>query len=65
MKDRINLAVKYREPFRPFAATVLQEHQADWFEGVADSPYMTATFRGRSGKAADVPAVIHLDKRVS
>jgi carbamoyltransferase len=37
MKDRINLAVKYREPFRPFAATVLQEHQADWFEGAADS----------------------------
>jgi carbamoyltransferase len=61
MKDRINRAVKFREEFRPFAASVLEEHQGDWFEHVAVSPYMTVTFSAKPGGAARVPAVIHKD----
>ena len=36
----LNLKVKYRESFRPFAPTVLREDMADWFEMDYDSPYM-------------------------
>jgi carbamoyltransferase len=36
----LNLKVKYRESFRPFAPSVLREHVADWFELDDDSPYM-------------------------
>jgi carbamoyltransferase len=40
MQQRLNLAVKKRESFRPFAPSVLREHVAEWFELDADSPYM-------------------------
>jgi len=40
MQSALNLKVKYRESFRPFAPSVLREHLADWFELDADSPYM-------------------------
>jgi carbamoyltransferase len=40
MQSLLNLKVKYRESFRPFAPSVLREHVADWFELDADSPYM-------------------------
>jgi carbamoyltransferase len=40
MQRTLNLRVKYRESFRPFAPSVLREDVADWFELEADSPYM-------------------------
>ena len=40
MQKTLNLRVKYRESFRPFAPSVLREDVADWFEMDADSPYM-------------------------
>jgi carbamoyltransferase len=40
MQKTLNLRVKYRESFRPFAPAVLREDVADWFELDADSPYM-------------------------
>ena len=40
MQSTLNLKVKYRESFRPFAPAVLREDVADWFELDADSPYM-------------------------
>jgi len=40
MQKMLNLKVKYRESFRPFAPSVLREDVADWFEIDADSPYM-------------------------
>jgi carbamoyltransferase len=40
MQKALNLKVKYRESFRPFAPSVLRERAADWFELEADSPYM-------------------------
>jgi carbamoyltransferase len=40
MQSTLNLRVKYRESFRPFAPSVLREDVADWFELDADSPYM-------------------------
>jgi len=40
MQKTLNLKVKYRESFRPFAPSVLREHVAEWFELDNDSPYM-------------------------
>ena len=40
MQRILNLKVKYRESFRPFAPSVLREDVAEWFELHADSPYM-------------------------
>ena len=40
MQKLLNLKVKYRESFRPFAPSVLREDVAQWFEMDADSPYM-------------------------
>ncbi len=40
MQKTLNLRVKYRESFRPFAPAVLREDVSDWFELEADSPYM-------------------------
>jgi carbamoyltransferase len=40
MQSVLNLKVKYRESFRPFAPSVLREDVADWFELDGDSPYM-------------------------
>jgi carbamoyltransferase len=40
MQKSLNLRVKYRESFRPFAPAILREDVADWFELSTDSPYM-------------------------
>ena len=40
MQSVLNLKVKYRESFRPFAPAVLRERVSDWFELAEDSPYM-------------------------
>jgi carbamoyltransferase len=40
MQSTLNLKVKFRESFRPFAPSVLREHVAEWFEINVDSPYM-------------------------
>lgn len=61
MKDRINARVKFREEFRPFAPAVLDEHGAEYFEGYQVSRYMERTLRFRLEKAAEVPAVVHVD----
>ena len=40
MQSKLNLKIKYRESFRPFAPSVLREHVSDWFDLDTDSPYM-------------------------
>ena len=40
MQSVMNLKIKYRESFRPFAPSVLREHVAEWFDLIDDSPYM-------------------------
>ncbi len=41
MQSTMNLKIKYRESFRPFAPSVLSERATEYFEGIADSPYMS------------------------
>jgi len=40
MQKQLNLKVKYRESFRPFAPSILREHVSEWFDQDVDSPYM-------------------------
>lgn len=63
MRDRINLSVKYRESFRPFAPAVLAESAADYFHATASpaSPFMERVFMVREDKRKDIGAVVHSD----
>jgi carbamoyltransferase len=61
MKDRINARVKFREEFRPFAPSILDEHGADWFECYQPSRYMERTLSFRPDVRSRVPAVVHED----
>jgi len=62
IKDRINARVKFREPFRPFAPSVLHEHQHKWFScGSLDLPYMLEVVEFLPNQASKVPAVMHVD----
>ena len=61
IKDRINRIIKKREPFRPFAPSVAEEHAAEFFEGYQPSPFMLFTFPVRAEKRALVPAITHTD----
>jgi carbamoyltransferase len=61
MKNRLNQRVKHREPFRPFAASVLAEHQSLWFKDSFDSPAMEAVFETEDLIRERIPAVVHAD----
>jgi len=61
MKDILNLKIKRRESFRPFAPSVLREYVSDWFEEDDDVPFMMKVFQFREEKRAEVPAVTHVD----
>ena len=61
MKDKLNARVKHRESFRPFAASVLEEFQHEWFENPFYSPTMEAVFQVKPDKAHLIPAVVHAD----
>jgi carbamoyltransferase len=61
MKDRINEAIKFREPFRPFAPSVLAERAAEYFDGIDDSPFMILVTDVLPDKRDVVPAITHAD----
>jgi len=61
MKDILNLKIKRRESFRPFAPSILREHVKDWFELDDDVPFMMKVFQIREGKRPQIPAVTHVD----
>ena len=61
IRDVINARVKFREPFRPFAPSVLAERAAEFFEIGQPDPFMTLAPRVRPGMAACIPAAVHVD----
>jgi len=61
MKDVLNLKIKRRESFRPFALSILREATDDWFEQDDDVPFMMQVFQVRADKRAQIPAVTHVD----
>ena len=54
MQRNLNLKIKYRESFRPFAPSVLNEDVADWFELDSDSPYMLIVADLRKNRRRDM-----------
>ncbi|HUC61862.1 MAG TPA: carbamoyltransferase C-terminal domain-containing protein [Alphaproteobacteria bacterium] len=61
MKDILNLKIKRRESFRPFAPSILREEVAAWFETDDDVPFMMQVFQIRPERRAAIPAVTHVD----
>lgn len=61
MKDVLNLKIKRRESFRPFAPAILRERVADWFEEEDDVPFMMQVFQVRPERRRQVPATTHVD----
>lgn len=63
MKGKVNSAVKYREAFRPFAPSVLEEYVTEYFECNKDTrvPFMEKVFMIKSEKRKLIPAVTHID----
>jgi carbamoyltransferase len=61
MKDILNLKIKRRESFRPFAPSVLRESVSEWFEHDDDVPFMMQVFQIRAEKREAIPAVTHVD----
>jgi carbamoyltransferase len=61
MMQILNDRVKFREEFRPFAPSILEEFGAEWFEDYQGSPYMDRTLRFRPEARNCVPAVVHVD----
>jgi len=61
MKDILNLKIKRRESFRPFAPSILRESVNDWFETDDDVPFMMQVFKIRPDKRKEIPAVTHVD----
>jgi carbamoyltransferase len=61
IKEQINRIIKKREPFRPFAPSVLEERAADYFEPYAPSPFMLFTYPVKPSQRSIIPAVTHTD----
>jgi carbamoyltransferase len=61
MKDILNLKIKRRESFRPFAPSILREAVSDWFEQDDDVSFMMQVYPIREEKRALIPAVTHVD----
>ena len=61
IKALLNLKIKKREGFRPFAPSILSEHQPEWFESDASVPFMSQVFKIKKNKRKEIPAVVHRD----
>lgn len=61
MKHKINAEVKHREPFRPFAPSVIREQSKKYFEIDVEVPYMLKVAPVRQEMRDAVPAIVHVD----
>ena len=61
MKDILNLKIKRRESFRPFAPSILRECVKDWFETDYDVPFMLQVFQIEQSRRPEIPAVTHVN----
>ena len=61
MKDIINLKIKKREEFRPFAPSVLESEANNYFNIDKPSPYMNSVYSVKNNIQEIIPAVVHID----
>ena len=61
MREIINLKIKRREEFRPFAPSVLEEEAEKYFFIKNPSPFMTSVFKVKNEVIDKIPAVVHIN----
>jgi carbamoyltransferase len=61
MREVLNVKIKLREKFRPFAPSILEERLDEWFEGAVLDPFMIQVYPVRAEKRSAIPAVTHVD----
>ena len=61
MKDILNERIKKREPFRPFAPSILTEQVGEYFEQTHPAPTMLMVYQIKPERRAEIPAVTHVD----
>jgi len=61
IKDTLNVRIKRREGFRPFAPSILEERVGDYFEVAYPDPFMVKVYPIRPSKRPLIPAVTHVD----
>src|SRR5215467_5003985 len=61
MKDVLNDRIKKREPFRPFAPSIMEERVGDYFEQTHPAPTMLMVYQVRADRRSEIPAVTHVD----
>lgn len=61
MREILNQRIKKREPFRPFAPSILVEHVGDYFEQTHPAPTMLMVYQVKPEKRSTIPAVTHVD----
>ncbi len=61
MKTILNERIKKREPFRPFAPSILEERADEYFEQTHPAPTMLMVYQVREEKRSVIPAVVHVD----
>lgn len=61
MKDKINAEVKFREAYRPFAPSAINESYKDFFELEVEAPFMLKVCQVKKEKQAVIPAITHVD----
>jgi len=61
MQEILNVKIKRRESFRPFAPSILEENVREWFEQDQPVPFMMQVFQIREQQRARIPAVTHVD----
>jgi carbamoyltransferase len=61
MRDLINAKIKFREKFRPFAPSILEEAMNDYFVGAAPDPFMQQVYPVQPDKRGILPAITHAD----
>jgi carbamoyltransferase len=61
MREIINTKIKFREKFRPFAPSILEEACNEYFTGAVADPFMIQVYPVRTDKRSVIPAVTHVD----
>jgi carbamoyltransferase len=61
MKDEVNRNAKFREPWRPFAPSILAEYAEEYFGTSHPSPFMILAFDARDEVRDKIPATLHVD----
>jgi carbamoyltransferase len=61
MRDRLNRDVKFREPWRPFCPSILEDVVPDYMQGGARAPFMTTSFEVRPERRGELEQAMHVD----